>query len=125
MRLWTDLLLELRRVLYQPTLVPLPAARAATPPDLRILSLFGWTLGGAFVVDWPASPVGPYWEVAVLSALVVRDFGIGAWASHIVVTAQPAAAAARELFGYGRSEVLSDPTQAAPVTRVPWDRESA
>ena len=87
------------RVLYQPALVPLSSARAVTPKDMRIMSFFGWTLGGVFVVEWTASPVGPYREVAVLSALVERNFNLGAWASHIVVTDSEAAFAARKLFG--------------------------
>ena len=50
------------RVLYQPTFVPVDAARAVTPVDeeLQLLSLFGRTLGGVFVVDWRDSPIGPY-----------------------------------------------------------------
>ena len=90
------------RVLYQPCFVPLAAARAATPSSssgLRILSLFGWTLGGAFVVEWTDSPIGPYREVAVLSALVYNGGRLGAWASHIVVTTPDAVQAGRELFG--------------------------
>ena len=87
------------RVLYQPSLVPLTAAKEVTPSDMNILSLFGWTLGGVFVVEWTASPVGPYREVAVLSALVSRGLQLGAWASHIVVTESEACSAAREVFG--------------------------
>ena len=91
------------RVLYQPTLVPIQAAGAVTPPSstsgLTLLSLFGYTLGGIFVVDWTSSPVGPYREVAVLSGLVSRGLSIGAWASHIVVTEQSAVVGGREGFG--------------------------
>jgi len=88
------------RVLYQPTLVPIAAARAVTPTSgLTLLSLFGYTLGGLFLVEWTNSPIGPYREVAVLSGLVVRDFSIGAWASHIVVTSPDAVESGRELFG--------------------------
>lgn len=89
------------RVLYQPTFVPVDAARAVTPAvsGLKLLSLFGWTLGGVFVVDWAESPIGPYREVAVLSGLVARGFSIGAWASHIVVTTPEAREAGRDLFG--------------------------
>ena len=89
------------RVLYQPTFVPVDAARAVTPvdDDLQLLSLFGRTLGGVFVVDWRDSPIGPYREVAVLSALVARDFRIGAWASDIVVDTPDAVASARNTFG--------------------------
>lgn len=88
------------RVLYQPTLVRTSAARAVTPRDgLTLLSFFGWTLGGIFVVDWTESPVGPYREVAVLSGLVARGFSIGAWASHIVVTTPASVGGGRAVFG--------------------------
>jgi hypothetical protein len=88
------------RVLYQPSFVPVRVARAATPASgLTLLSLFGWTLGGVFVVEWTESPIGPYREVAVLSGLVARDFRIGAWASHIVVTTADAVESGRDLFG--------------------------
>jgi hypothetical protein len=88
------------RVLYQPTFVPVEAARAVTPSrGVNLLSLFGWTLGGVFVVEWTASPVGPYREVAVLSGLVARGLSLGAWASHIVVTTPDAVEAGREVFG--------------------------
>ena len=88
------------RVLYQPTLVRTSAARAVTPRDgLTLLSLFGYTLGGVFVVDWTESPVGPYREVAVLSGLVARGLSIGAWASHIVVTTPASFGRGRAVFG--------------------------
>ena len=88
------------RVLYQPTLVRTSAARAVTPRDgLTLLSLFGYTLGGVFVVDWTESPVGPYREVAVLSGLVARGLSIGAWASHIVVTTPQSEGGGRAVFG--------------------------
>ena len=92
------------RLLYQPTLVREADARANTPlgegSGLRLLSLFGWTLGGVFAVEWRDSPLGPYREVAVLSGLVVSsDLRLGAWASHIVVTSPEAAEAGRCVFG--------------------------
>mgnify|MGYP003316945670 CR=1 FL=1 len=88
------------RVMYQPTLVRVSAARAVTPRDgLTLLSLFGYTLGGVFVVDWTESPVGPYREVAVLSGLVARGLSIGAWASHIVVTTPASVGGGRAVFG--------------------------
>ena len=88
------------RVWYQPTFVPVRAARAVTPSSLTLLSLFGWTLGGVFVVEWADSPIGPYQEVAVLSGLVAaRGLSIGAWASHIVVTTDDAVESGRSLYG--------------------------
>ena len=88
------------RVMYQPSLVRTSAARAVTPRDgLTLLSLFGYTLGVVFVVDWTDSPVGPYREVAVLSGLVARGLSIGAWASHIVVTTPASVGGGRAVFG--------------------------
>ena len=88
------------RVLYQPALVKVEAARAVTPSDgLTLLSAFGYTLGGVFVVEWTDSPIGPYREVAVLSALVGRGLSIGAWASHIIVTTPEAVDSGRDYFG--------------------------
>lgn len=100
-------------MLYQPTFVPVKAARAVTPSaGLTLLSLFGWTLGGVFVVEWADSPIGPYKEVAVLSGLVARDFRIGAWASHIVVTTPEAVAGGAGLYGLptrlGRIDLAED-----------------
>eukprot|EP00466_Bigelowiella_natans_P003107 jgi/Bigna1/70813/fgenesh1_pg.13_\ len=66
---------------------------------LRLLSLFGWTLGGVFVVEWQDSPIGYYREVAVLSGLIARGFEIGAWASHIVVSSDAAVDTGRRVFG--------------------------
>lgn len=87
------------RICYQPRLVRTAAAHATLPPGVMLLSLFGWTLGGVFVVDWRASPVGPYKEVAILSALVARDWTLGAWASHLIVTSDAAADAGELHWG--------------------------
>lgn len=87
------------RICYQPRLVRSAAARATLPPGVTLLSLLGWTLGGVFVVDWRASPVGPYREVAVLSGMVARDWMIGAWASHLIVTSDAAAEAGQTHWG--------------------------
>eukprot|EP00854_Cymbomonas_tetramitiformis_P007610 gene7610-9062_t len=70
--------------------------------DLRLLSIFGWTLGGLFAVEWEDSPVGAYDEVAVLCALAwhpARPFAIGTWASHIFVSTPQACQGAREIWG--------------------------
>ena len=88
------------RVLYQPTFVPVAQALAVTPTDgLQLLSAAGYTLGGLFVVEWTNAPLGPYREVAVLSAVVSRGLSIGAWASHIFVDRPEAVEAGRTIFG--------------------------
>ena len=116
------------RVWYQPTFVPVQAARDVTPTSgLTLLSLFGWTLGGVFVVEWADSPIGPYQEVAVLSGLVARGLSIGAWASHIVVTTDEAAESGRDVFGlparrgaiaFGGSLFDAAPTSPSPAAEV-------
>lgn len=90
------------RVLYQPTFVRADDAHAAMPgpsSGLTLLSLFGWTLGGVFIVEWTESPIGSYREVAVLSSLVWNDGRLGAWASNIFVTTPDAVDAGRDVFG--------------------------
>ncbi len=112
------------RVLYQPTLVRTSAARAVTPRDgLTLLSVFGYTLGGVFVVDWTDSPVGPYREVAVLSGLVARGFSIGAWASHIVVTTPASVGGGRAVFGLPTVLGSVDFKAAGESDRDAWRRE--
>lgn len=110
------------RILYQPTLVPVEAARKVTPSSgLSLLSLFGWTLGGIFVVDWTSSPIGPYREVAILSGLVtssrypIVEHGIGAWASHIVVDSIEAAESGRDLFGLPTNVGLVEFNETATI----------
>ena len=87
------------RCLYQPSWVPLDAARRVTPPEITILSAFDYTLGGTFVVEWTDSPVGPYKEVAVLSALVMRGLSLGAWVSHIRVSSESAEEYGKAFWG--------------------------
>ena len=97
------------------------------------LSLFGWTLGGVFAVEWADSPLGPYREVAVLSGLVASsDLRIGAWASHIIVTSEGAAEAGKAVFGLpatpgsiefeAESEASGEvASEASAAFANPWD----
>ena len=90
-----------------------PCCRADASP-LAMVSIGGYTLGGIFCVEYEDSPIGPYREVAVLSSLMIRlpsihtnnNNGlfsllpaIGAWASHIFVTAESAAQYGQEFWG--------------------------
>ena len=123
------------RILYQPTFVRVADAEAVTPRarGLTLLSLFGWTLGGVFAVEWADSPLGPYREVAVLSGLVASsDLRIGAWASHIIVTSEGAAEAGKAIFGLpatpgsiefeAESEASGEvSSEASAAFANPWD----
>lgn len=106
---------------YQLRTVSAPIAAANIPPTqnngLNLISLpLGdkgqmMTLGGLFAVEYESSPVGPYKEIAVLSGLVARNWGLGglgAWASHIFVDSVDAAKAGEEIWGLPATVVPID-----------------
>jgi len=105
-------LFKASRIHYQFRQVATPAALPTVPDDgIDLLSLNGNTLGGFFAVEYESSPVGPYKEVAVLSSLVARQWGlggIGAWASHIFVDSEAAAEAGKDIWGLPASVVQID-----------------
>lgn len=110
---------EVNRIHYQFRTVPVHLAQqtlAAVPDNtINLLSLDGITLGGLFAVEYTNTPVGPYREVAVLSALVTSRtdlFSIGAWASHIFVDSKMAATYGQKYWGL-------------PATVVPIDFSSS
>jgi hypothetical protein len=88
------------------------------PPTTNLyqLSIFGYTLGGIFCIEYANSPIGPYREVAILSSLVgmvpqrkrkqhpqpQQVLGLpqlGAWASHIYVDSNDAAQYGTKYWG--------------------------
>mmetsp|Transcript_39789 Transcript_39789/g.127485 ORF Transcript_39789/g.127485 Transcript_39789/m.127485 type:complete len:311 (+) Transcript_39789:71-1003(+) len=101
------------RASLQLCVVPVPGpARSGIPgavplPEgLQSLSLFGWTIGGSFFVDWEDSPWGPYREVGLLSCLAIATSAAalasgawGAWASHVWVDSKDATEGGRRLYG--------------------------
>lgn len=95
------------KIKYQFKAIPVETARKTGIPyksnemrkGLNLLSLGGYTLGGIFAVEYESSPIGPYREVAVLSGLVSKGLGIGAWASHIYVNSEDAAVYGRQFWG--------------------------
>ena len=63
---------------------------APPPGDVRLLSLFGWTLGGSVCLEYDESPVGPYVEYVTMGSLVLKRGAVGQWGSRLFVSTQPA-----------------------------------
>ncbi|KAK9835224.1 hypothetical protein WJX81_007214 [Elliptochloris bilobata] len=58
------------RALYQLHLVKACDARKFIPSELRLVELFGYTLGGVFLARYADSPVGAFDELVALAGLV-------------------------------------------------------
>eukprot|EP00898_Chlorokybus_atmophyticus_P009044 jgi/Chlat1/9140/Chrsp97S08393 len=84
------------RALYQLHLVPVKAARRFIPPDLKIVSAFGYTLGGVYYARYDDSPAGKFDEASCLHALVALAGIVWnpptscAWASKVYVSSRSA-----------------------------------
>lgn len=61
-------------------------ARKHIPDDFKIVSLFGWTMGGVYLVRYTDSPVGAFDELVVLSGLVWNPPTSCAWAQRVYVS---------------------------------------
>ena len=91
------------RAFQQIYLADADVARRFVPPDVELISIFGWTPSALFIVEYtylsyddpPTAPAGNtvgatdalYREVDVLQLAAKGPDGmIGAWASHVLVT---------------------------------------
>ena len=61
-------------------------ARKHVPEDLKLVSLFGWTLGGIYLARYSGSPVGAFDELVVLAGLVWNAPTSCAWAQRVYVS---------------------------------------
>lgn len=66
---------------------------------VKILSLFGYTLGGSVCLEYDTSPVGPYREYVTMSALVMKRGTIGQWGSRLYVSTSQAERVCRDVWG--------------------------
>jgi len=84
------------------------------PDELRPLSLFGRSVGGALFIDWDQSPWGAFREVRLLCGLVAGTAAVawGAWASHVFVNSADAADGGRKVFGLPTSVCTIDVAEA-------------
>lgn len=73
------------RALYQLSLVRVEEARKYVPPELPLVNLFGWTLGGFYLARYSASPVGAFDECVALAGLAWNFPTSCAWAARVYV----------------------------------------
>ncbi|PRW61256.1 NEOXANTHIN-DEFICIENT 1-like isoform X1 [Chlorella sorokiniana] len=73
------------RALYQLSLVRVEEARKYVPPELPLVSFFGWTLGGFYLARYSDSPVGAFDECVALAGLAWNFPTSCAWAARVYV----------------------------------------
>lgn len=61
-------------------------ARKHIPDEFKLVSLFGWTMGGIYLVRYTDSPVGVFDELVVLAGLVWNPPSSCAWAQRVYVS---------------------------------------
>ena len=65
-------------------------ARKHIPENLKLVSLFGWTLGGVYLARYRDSPAGQFDELVVLAGLVWNPPTSCAWAQRVYVNSRSA-----------------------------------
>ena len=78
------------RALYQLNLVRSSEARKHVPKDLKLVELFGWTLGGVYLARYDDSPAGTFDEMVALGGLVWNPPTSCAWAARVLVNSKEA-----------------------------------
>ena len=73
------------RALYQLNLVKSSEARKHVPADLKLVELFGYTLGGVYLARYEDSPAGTFDEMVALGGLVWNAPTSCAWAARVYV----------------------------------------
>ena len=74
-------------------------ARKHIPPELKLVSLFGWTLGGVYLARYSSSPAGVFDELVVLAGLVWNAPTSCAWAQRVYVNSKSARDHGRRCVG--------------------------
>ncbi|GAX75439.1 hypothetical protein CEUSTIGMA_g2883.t1 [Chlamydomonas eustigma] len=73
------------RALYQLQLVKVDEAKKYMPKELKLVELFGYTLGGFYLARYDDSPVGAFDELVVLAGLAWNPPTSCAWAARVYV----------------------------------------
>ncbi|KAK9803448.1 hypothetical protein WJX73_002248 [Symbiochloris irregularis] len=100
------------RAFYQLNLVKVDQAKQFVPDHLKLVSLFGYTLGGLYLARYTDSPAGAFDEVVVLAGLVWNFPTSCAWAARVYVNN-------REARDHGRSAIGLPSCRAALDAFVP------
>ncbi|KAL7508748.1 hypothetical protein ACHAXN_005838 [Cyclotella atomus] len=104
------------RFIFRPSLVRVPSDSKDYPPCSKLISLFGYTIGGSVVLEYDVSPVGPYREYVKMGGLVALGrvsvgksldggaeqtniLGLGQWGTSLYVSTQVAEDVCKEVWG--------------------------
>lgn len=85
------------RFMFAPALVR--RGEDAIPGGASVVSAFGWTLGGFVALEYDSSPVGAYYEVVEMGALVAKGGLLGQWGRELCVSTRPAEKVCRDAWG--------------------------
>lgn len=58
------------------------------PPELPLVNVFGWTLGGFYLARYTDSPVGAFDEMVALAGLAWNFPTSCAWAARVYVNSR-------------------------------------
>ncbi|CAL5219720.1 g1613 [Coccomyxa viridis] len=87
------------RALYQLHLVKAEEAKKYIPDSFKIVSLFGYTIGGFYLARYSDSPVGSFDELVALAGLVWNPPTSCAWAARVYVNNREARSHGRKHCG--------------------------
>jgi hypothetical protein len=104
------------RFIFRPSLVRVPSDIEDYPPCSKLISLFGYTIGGSVILEYDVSPVGPYREYVKMGGLVALGrisvgesllggaeqtniLGLGQWGTKLYVSTQVAEDVCKEVWG--------------------------
>lgn len=85
--------------LYQLHLVKAEVARAFIPKELKLVEVFGYTLGGFFLAHYDDSPASKFDELVVIAGTVWNPPTSCAWAARVLVNSQEACVHGKKEIG--------------------------
>lgn len=108
------------RALYQLNLVKASEARKHVPADLKLVELFGYTLGGVYLARYDDSPAGVFDEMVALGGLVWNPPTSCAWAARVFVNNRDARAHGVKTCGLPSAFAAFDEARGGAETHGWW-----
>lgn len=122
------------RFIFRPSLVRITPS-SSTPPSAKLLSLFGYSLGGSVVLEYDVSPVGPYREYVTMGGVVgagevsvgetnKKLLGIGQWGTDLYVSTQVAEDVCKQVWGVPAKVAVIDFVEEGSVIQDGLDDDA-
>jgi len=89
------------RLWFSPSITKISSHGKLPPSDseVKLLNLFGYSLGGSVALEYDSSPVGRYCEYVTMTGLVYKRGSIGQWGSRLYVSTQEAEDVCKDIWG--------------------------